>query len=123
MSEDTLNRIFARNLNTCLKCVGKSQKEVADKLGISVSTFSSWCTGAKMPRMDKIELLANYFGVQKSDLIEDKTVKEQTELEEYLEYLRTRPEMKMLFSLTKGASKEDVEKAVKIIETLLGKNE
>ena len=123
MSEETLKKIFARNLNVYLKSIGKTQKEVADKLGISVSTFSSWCTGAKMPRMDKIELLANYFGVQKSDLIEDKTIEEQTELEEYLEYLRTRPEMKMLFSLTKGASKEDVEKAVKIIETLLGKNE
>ena len=123
MSEETLKKIFARNLNVYLKSIGKTQKEVADKLGISVSTFSSWCTGAKMPRMDKIELLANYFGVQKSDLIEDKTIEEQTELEEYLEYLRTRPEMKMLFSLTKNATKEDVEKAVKIIEALIGKEE
>ncbi|MCI6640152.1 MAG: XRE family transcriptional regulator [Pygmaiobacter massiliensis] len=43
------------------------------------------------------------------------------ELTEYLEQLKTRPEMRMLFSLTKGASKEDVEKAVRIIEAALGK--
>ena len=43
------------------------------------------------------------------------------ELTEYLEQLKTRPEMRMLFSQTKGASKEDVEKAVRIIEAALGK--
>ena len=40
---------------------------------------------------------------------------------EYLEELRTRPEMKMLFQLTKDATKEDVEKAVRVIEAMLGK--
>lgn len=48
-------------------------------------------------------------------------VNNDPELTEYLEELRTRPEMKMLFSLAKNATKEDVEKAVKIVETLLGK--
>ena len=27
----------------------------------------------KYPRMDKVEMMANYFGILKSDLIEDKT--------------------------------------------------
>ena len=40
---------------------------------------------------------------------------------EIAQELHNSPEMKMLFSLAKGATKEDVEKAVKIIETLLGK--
>ena len=40
------------------------------------------------------------------------------ELQEYLEELKNRSEMRMLFSLAKGATKEDVEKAVKIIEAL-----
>ena len=40
------------------------------------------------------------------------------ELTEYLEELKTRPEMKMLFSVAKGATKEDIEKAVAIIEAL-----
>lgn len=48
-------------------------------------------------------------------------INEDEELTEYLEELKNRPEMRMLFSLTKGATKEDVEKAVRIIEAALGK--
>lgn len=40
------------------------------------------------------------------------------ELAEYLDMLRNRPECRMLFSLAKGASKEDVERTVAIIEAL-----
>ena len=36
----------------------------------------------------------------------------------YLEELKNRSEMRMLFSLAKGATKEDVMQAVKIIEAL-----
>lgn len=47
-------------------------------------------------------------------------VRENDELTEYLETLRTRPECRMLFSLAKDATKADVEKAVAIIEALRG---
>ena len=70
MSESELKIIFSKNLNHYLSLSNESQVEVAKKLGISTSTFSSWCTGQKMPRMDKIEMLAKYFGIKKSDLIE-----------------------------------------------------
>ncbi len=70
--DDNLRSIFAKNLNAQLEKHDKTQIEVADKLGIKQSTFSSWCTGAKMPRMDKVQSLADYFGVMKSDLIEEK---------------------------------------------------
>ena len=46
-------------------------------------------------------------------------VNNDKELTEYLEELRTRPEMKMLFQLTSKATKADVEKAVRIIEAML----
>ena len=36
-------------------------------------TFSDWINAKTYPRIDKIELLANYFGVLKSDLVEDKS--------------------------------------------------
>ena len=48
-----------------------SRKDVADVLGISYFTVTDWVNGKKFPRMDKVELLANYFGVLKSDLIEE----------------------------------------------------
>lgn len=40
------------------------------------------------------------------------------ELAQLRDMLRTRPEMKMLFSVSKNASKEDIERAVAIIEAL-----
>ncbi len=40
------------------------------------------------------------------------------ETAEYAEMLRTRPEMRMLFSASRGISKEDMEKAVEYIELL-----
>lgn len=52
------------------------------------------------------------------DSVKAKEAAENVELEEYLEELKNRPEMRMLFKLAKGATKEDVEQAVKIIEAL-----
>lgn len=65
--------IFANNLKRLMKEHSKSRKDVCTALGFSYYTFSDWVNGKKYPRMDKIEMLANYFGVLKSDLIEEKT--------------------------------------------------
>lgn len=64
--------IFGRNLGRYIEAKGKTQKEVAEYLGVSAPTVSDWINGKKFPRMDKVEMLANYFGCLKSDLIEDK---------------------------------------------------
>lgn len=44
-------------------------------LGFKYSTVSEWLKARKYPRIDRIEMLANYFGILKSDLIEDKSNK------------------------------------------------
>lgn len=64
---------FSKNLTFYLSISGKEQKEIAEDIGVATSTFNDWVKGKKYPRIDKIELLANYFGIKKSDLIEDKT--------------------------------------------------
>lgn len=63
---------FAKNLIYYLSICGKEQKEVAEDIGVPTSTFNEWVKGKKYPRIDKIEKLANYFKIKKSDLIEDK---------------------------------------------------
>ena len=65
--------IFATNLKRYMKQNGKSRNDVCEALGFSYYTFSDWVNGKKYPRMDKVEMLANYFGILKSDLIEEKT--------------------------------------------------
>ena len=64
--------IFASNLKKYMRLNGKSRNDISEALGISYFTVSDWVNGKKYPRMDKVEMLANYFGIQKSDLIEDK---------------------------------------------------
>lgn len=63
--------VFAKNLSYYVNRSGKDQKVIAETLGIAPSTFNEWVKGKKYPRIDKIEMLANYFGILKSDLIED----------------------------------------------------
>lgn len=71
MEKDNKN-IFAKNLNHLMRINYKSRKDLSDALGISYFTITAWVNGTKYPRMDKVEMLANYFGVLKSDLIEEK---------------------------------------------------
>ena len=63
--------VFARNLQRYMDSRGKSRRDVCEDLGFSYYTFSDWVNGKKYPRMDKVEMLAKYFGIKKSDLIED----------------------------------------------------
>lgn len=70
-------KIFAANLNYYIERSGRSQKELADMLGVATSTLNNWVKGQKYPRIDKIEMLANYFGILKSDLIEEKLTEEK----------------------------------------------
>lgn len=56
----------------------KTQKELAEIVGVSAPTMNDWIKGKKFPRIDKIEILANYFGILKSDLIEEKTDEHRT---------------------------------------------
>lgn len=64
--------VMAKNLRYYVKRSGKTQKEVAEIIGVSTSTFNDWMRAKKYPRIDKIEMLASLFHIMKSDLIEEK---------------------------------------------------
>lgn len=70
--------IFASNLKRYMALNEKTRKDVSEDLGISYYTVTDWVKGKKYPRMDKVEMLANYFGVLKSDLIENKSEEHRT---------------------------------------------
>lgn len=65
--------VFARNLRFYMEKSNKTQKELAEIVGVSAPTMNEWLKAKKYPRIDKIEILANYFGILKSDLIENRT--------------------------------------------------
>lgn len=65
--------VMANNLRYYVKKAGKTQKEMAEIVGVASSTFNDWMKAKAYPRIDKIEIMANYFKVMKSDLIEERT--------------------------------------------------
>ncbi len=127
--------IFQRLLNES----GITPYRLAKATGISPSTLSDWKNNKSVPKNDKMQKIADYLNVSvdyllgKTDIpkvqnivVEDKNGNQMAlddETLEYIDSLRTRPEMRVLFSVTNKATKEDIIKAVKIIEALKNESE
>jgi transcriptional regulator, XRE family len=105
-----------------------TQTELAKRTGIRQSSISDWLNDRYEPKQDKVYIIAKALNVSPAWLLgydENIPTNEQStnyyldaETAEYAEMLRTRPEMRMLFSASRGISKEDMEKAVEYIELL-----
>ena len=65
--------ILSKNLKYYIEKSGRDRRELADIWGFPYSTVTEWINGKKYPRIDRIEIMADYFGILKSDLIEKKT--------------------------------------------------
>lgn len=74
MSDLGNKKIMANNIKRFMAINNKTRSDICNDLNIAYTTFSDWVNGKKYPRIDKIELLANYFGIEKSDLVENKEV-------------------------------------------------
>ncbi|MCC3401071.1 XRE family transcriptional regulator [Eubacterium callanderi] len=69
-------QIMAKNIQYYMDFYNKSRKEICEAIGVKYTTFTDWVKGNSYPRIDKIEMMANYFGIEKSDLIEEKSEKD-----------------------------------------------
>lgn len=65
--------VLSKNLKYYIEKSGKDRRELAEIWGFPYSTITEWINGKKYPRIDRIEIMADYFGILKSDLIEEKT--------------------------------------------------
>ena len=114
---------------------GLTAYRVSKDTGISQASLADWRKGRSNPKIDKLQKLSEYFGVSISYLTGevDERIDTQAppkqqgyyvdkETAEFAEYLRTRPNARLLFSAAKDISKEDMEKAVEYIEFLKSKN-
>lgn len=66
--------IMAKNIRYYMSLYNVNQTEICNTLGIKMPTFSDWVNAKTYPRIDKIELMANYFGVSKADLVEERSL-------------------------------------------------
>lgn len=104
---------------------GTTPTRAAMDMGISRALPSMWKKNGNTPQAAQLQKIADFFGVSVDYLLgaeqEKPAISEDDELNTYLDALKNREEMRILFSLTASATKEDVEKAVKIIEALFDK--
>lgn len=108
-------KIFARNLTHYMGRDGINGITLAAYMGVSSATVSDWMHGKKMPRVDKLKSLANYFRINLSDLTDDKDeYKEVPEIlrkynvltdENKIELLKRADELELLQRLSMYESK------------------
>lgn len=78
MSTEAERKTMSKNINRYMEMKGVSRPQICEDLGFKYTTFADWINAVTYPRMGKIEAMANYFGCEKSDLIENRDPVVQT---------------------------------------------
>ena len=79
---------FADNLKRLMKKHGMNQKDIAKIACVSQQTVSLWLSGDRIPRMGKIQILADYFGIYKSELIEERNEENEERIRRMARYIQ-----------------------------------
>lgn len=74
MSDNDYAKIIAKNLKRIAAEHEKTQADISRDLHINHSTVSTWFIGTRIPRMDKVDMLCNYFNVNRAEIMEENPV-------------------------------------------------
>lgn len=107
---------FAEQLKYYRKNRGLTQHQLAVKVGVSDGAMSNYEQGTRTPDYETLEAIADELNVSIDALMGKE--ESENEIEGVLEYLKNREEGKMLFSALKGATKQDIITAARIIEEI-----
>lgn len=117
--------IMAKNIQFYMDKYGKSRQDMCDALGVKYTTFTDWVKGNSYPRIDKIELMANYFGISKSDLVEEKDTSEpdnhyylNDETRQIAQEIFEKPGLRSLFKAARDLPPERLKAHIDFIESL-----
>lgn len=116
MGDDLYKKIFSNNLRFYMNQCNKSQIDIVNDLGFDKSAVSTWVNGSRLPRMDKVDALAKYLCIRRSDLIEERlpaASSEESATKDDLVAQRTQEALKF-YSLIEKASPE-VRSAVELL--------
>ena len=115
MSDELYKKIFSSNLRKYMNLNNKTQVDLINDLGFNKSAVSTWCNGTRLPRMDKVDALAKYFGIRRSDLIEDKDTEHKPsyylnpETSRIAQKIYDNKELSVLFDAAQDAEPEDLQ--------------
>lgn len=118
MSELGNKEIMAANLQYYMEKNNLSRQDLCQALGIKYTTLTDWLKANTYPRIDKIELMANYFGISKADLVEEHRHEETDEFRD-----RMKEEYGALFDLVEKADEKQRKQIETIIKTIVGEDD
>ena len=118
--------IMAKNIRYYMDKYDKTRQEMCDALGVKYTTFTDWVKGNSYPRIDKIEMMANYFGISKADLVEDHNDMQQSEMPYYLndetrqiaQEAFENPELRTLFHVARDIPPERLKAHIEFMKNL-----
>ena len=118
--------VFSDNLNYYIVKTGVKQRDVAKVARVSEGTICDWLKRRSYPRMDKIQLLAEYFDIQMSDLVEERSFDNQYYLQKeakmIAEDLAKSPDILIMFQNFQKLSAENKTIVAAMINSLAGGN-
>ena len=128
MADEELRRIFAKNLTNFLALNGYKQADLARHMGVSTATTAKWCTGQTLPRIDKIQSICNWLGIQKEDLLNERPDPTQEyyiekDARDYAEFLHKNPMYKVLFDASRKVKPEDIDFVTQMIDRMSNNDE
>ncbi len=118
--------IMAKNIQYYMDKYDKTRQEMCEALGVKYTTFTDWVKGNSYPRIDKIELMANYFGISKADLVEDHNDLQQAKEPYYLNEETRKiaqeafenPELRTLFHVARDIPPERLKAHIEFMKSL-----
>ena len=122
MSDLGNREIMAENIKRLLEERGMNQTDLCNALGLKQMTVSDWCNAKTYPRIDKIEMMANFFGVSKADLVEAKHYIDP-ETAAIAQEIKDSRELSALFSVQRDMSPEDLRTVYQMALALKRKEE
>ena len=105
--------IMAKNIRKYLELNDMSQTDLCNALGLKFMTVSDWVNAKSYPRIDKIEMMANFFGVTKADLVEDHIDREEYYIDpktaQIAQEIKDSKELSALFDVGRNMKPEDLQ--------------
>ena len=120
MAEDNIHKIFSDNLRKWLSRRDKTQADLYKRMGVSSSTAADWCTGKKMPRVNKIVEISQWLMIELTDLLEEGD-RMPSEFENVLYRLHSDYQFAQLLKDINGLGEEDYKRVVDYVELSKGR--
>ncbi len=128
MADEELRKIFAKNLNNFLALNGYKQADLARHMKVSTATTAKWCTGQTLPRIDKIQSICNWLGIEKEDLLNERPDPTEEyyinkDARDLAEFLHKNPKYKVLFDASRKVKPDDIEFVKQLIDRMGGNDD